>query len=116
MKNLWKAPEWMLNDTTFMVTGMTARYFHLLRRKSNALSRLLGSGTLTNLISDEIRYKNVKVYTCEEFLNDLKKNIWSELYTGKPIDFNRRGLQRTYVDLTFKSLSGGRRDRWPQHR
>jgi hypothetical protein len=101
--NLWYAPDWLVKDTMFKVTGMTADPF-IYAAQNNALSRLLGSGTLVNLINDEIRYKNEKIYTCEEFLNDLKKSVWSELYTGKAIEISRRNLQRMYVDLTFKSF------------
>lgn len=101
--NLWNAPEWLLNDTSWKVTGMTADIF-ISAAQSNALSRLLGSATLSNFINDETRYKGQEVYTCSAFLNDLKKSIWSELYTGKAIDINRRNLQRTYVDLTFNAF------------
>jgi hypothetical protein len=51
-----------------------------------------------------VEYKNDKVYTVAEFLNDLKKSIWSELYTNKPIDINRRNLQRVYVDVSFNAF------------
>jgi len=101
--NLWNAPEWLLNDTTWKVTGMSADIF-ISVAQSNALSRLLGSATLVNFISDEIRYKGQEVYTCSAFLTDLKKSIWSELYSGKAIDINRRNLQRTYVDLSFNAF------------
>lgn len=101
--NLWNAPEWLLKDTTWKVTGMAADIF-ISVAQSNALSRLLGSGTLVNFISDEIRYKGQEVYTCSAFLTDLKKSVWTELYTGKTIDINRRSLQRTYVDLSFNAF------------
>jgi hypothetical protein len=65
---------------------------------------LLGSGILNGLVRDEVRYKNEKVYTVTEFLNDLKKSVWGELYTNAPIDINRRNLQRLYVDVSFNAF------------
>jgi hypothetical protein len=71
--------------------------------QSNVLSRLQGSGILTELIKNEELHKK-DAYTCTEFLNDLKKNIWTELYTNKPININRRSLQRTYIANTVSSF------------
>ncbi len=56
------------------------------------------------LIRDELRYKDRKVYSCKEFLDDLKKGVWTELYSGKPIGQNRRNLQRTYLDMAFTAF------------
>lgn len=100
---LWNIPAWMINDTTYRVTGSTAEPYYG-SAQFGALSRLLGSGTLSNFIKDENRYKDRKVYTCSEFLDDLRKGIWTELYSHKPIDITRRNLQRTYLDVAFTAF------------
>lgn len=101
--NLWNVPVWLTSDTSFKVTGSSPEgYFGA--AQFNALSRLLGSGTLNNFIRDENRYKDRKVYTSAEFLNDMKRGVWTELYSGKPIDLNRRNLQRTYLDVAFTAF------------
>ncbi|MBA4168363.1 MAG: hypothetical protein H0X41_12620, partial [Chitinophagaceae bacterium] len=33
-----------------------------------------------------------------EYINDIKKEIWSELKTHKPIDNYRRNLQKSFVE------------------
>lgn len=98
--NLFHVPEWLINDTTFSLTGYSAEpYFQSAQYQT--LSRLMGSGMLINFIKNEARYKNRKLYTCAEFLDDLKKSVWTELYSGKTIDINRRNLQRMYIDDAF---------------
>jgi hypothetical protein len=100
---LWHIPDWLPADTSFQLTGSSAEIYFGTAQFS-ALSRMLGSGMLVNFINNENRYKNEKLYTCTEFLNDLKKSIWTELYSGAPIDLNRRNLQRMYVDLAFNAF------------
>ncbi|AEW00340.1 hypothetical protein A4D02_23725 [Niastella koreensis] len=100
---LFHVPDWLANDTTFKLTGYSAEIYFGTAQYS-ALSRLLGSGILNGLVKNEVDYKNEKVYTVSEFLNDLKKSVWNELYTNKPIDINRRNLQRSYVDLSFNAF------------
>jgi len=41
----------------------------------------MGSGMLIGFIKNEVRYKHKKVYGCAEFLDDLKRSVWSELYS-----------------------------------
>ncbi|MGN6417369.1 MAG: zinc-dependent metalloprotease [Pseudobacter sp.] len=101
--NLWNVPAWLTSDSSFKVTGSSPEPY-LSSAQFNALSRLLGSGTLNNFIRDEIRYKDRKVYTCAEFLNDMKRGVWTELYSGKGIDINRRNLQRIYIDVAFTAF------------
>jgi hypothetical protein len=38
-----------------------------------------------------------KVYTVGEFLDDLNKGIFTELYEGRNVDAYRRNLQKAYV-------------------
>ncbi len=98
--NLFNVPEWLTSDTSFSLTGYSAEpYFQSAQMMT--LARLMGSGTLINFIKNEERYKNRKVYTCTEFLSDLRKSVWSELYNHKPIDIIRRNLQRMYIDDAF---------------
>jgi len=51
------------------------------------------------LIMAANRYGEKNVYACPAFLNDLKKCIWSEIDSHKPITGYRKILQNTYVDI-----------------
>jgi hypothetical protein len=52
---------------------------------------------MARLIENEA-INGAKAYTLSEMMSDLKKGIWEELYTNKPIDVYRRNLQLAYID------------------
>ncbi|RFS19224.1 DUF5117 domain-containing protein [Chitinophaga silvatica] len=100
---LFKAPEWLSNDTLTALTGIEASSY-ISAGNYNVLMRLMGSGTITTLTRDEALNKGKKSYTASEMLDDLKKGVWTELYNNKPIDLNRRGLQKMYIDLSKRAF------------
>lgn len=100
---LFATPTWLINDTLTALTG-TEPFVHIIVAQSNVLMRLQGSGTLLTLIKNEELNKGVKTYKASEFLEDLKRSIWTELYTNKPIDIYRRNQQKTYVENSFKAF------------
>jgi hypothetical protein len=51
---------------------------------------------MQRLISSSNR--DASAYRLDEFMDDLKKGIWTELATRKPIDNYRRNLQKSYVE------------------
>ncbi len=99
---VFNIPAWILINKDFGLTKSNPSIY-LEVAQSNVLSRLQGSGILTVLIKNEEAHKK-DAYTYTEFLNDLKKNIWTELYAHKPIDMMRRSLQRTYIANTASSF------------
>jgi hypothetical protein len=99
----WNIPGWLIGDTSYRLTGSPVDPY-ISAVQFSALSRLLGSGTLTRFISDEMKYTDRKLYTVEEFLDDLRKGVWTELYSSKPINLYRRNLQRTYIDVAFTAF------------
>jgi hypothetical protein len=59
------------------------------------MGSLLGVGRLTRMAAMANRYDNA--YPLDEYFNDLKKGIWSELPARQKIDGYRRNLQKHYV-------------------
>lgn len=88
-------PTWLLDkEILARINGNPAAL--VLNRQEAALGRLLGVSTLTKLLNAETMYSNT--YTVTEYMNDMKKGIFSELYSRKPIDIYRRNLQKAYVN------------------
>ncbi len=71
------------------------------------LSSLLSSARFARLVEQEA-IDGRAAYTPLQFLEDLRKGIWSELYTTSSvrIDAYRRNLQRAYIDLIANRLNG----------
>lgn len=68
------------------------------------LSRLISKSTIDKMQQSEA-YNGTAAYTAIEMFDDLKKNIWSELYNGKPIDLYRRNLQKNYISALVNIIS-----------
>ena len=93
---LFNTPYWMiekdiLNKIEF--AGMTNRIRTV---QSSYLNNILDFGKMARMIENEALNGN-NAYTLENFMNDVKNGIWSELRNGKKIDVYRRNLQRTYI-------------------
>jgi len=94
--HLFNTPYWMiekdiLNKIEF--AGMTNRIRTV---QSSYLNNILDFGKMARMIENEALNGN-NAYTLENFMNDVKNGIWSELRNGKKIDVYRRNLQRTYI-------------------
>jgi len=94
--HLFNTPYWMiekdiLNKIEF--AGMTNRIRTV---QSSYLNNILDFGKMARMIENEALNGN-NAYTLENFMNDVKNGIWSELRSGKKIDVYRRNLQRTYI-------------------
>ncbi|WP_295116544.1 zinc-dependent metalloprotease [uncultured Chitinophaga sp.] len=100
---LFTTPTWLVNDTLTALTG-TDPFIHIVSGQHAALMKLQGSGMLIGLMKDEEMHKGVRTYKGTEFLEDLKRGVWSELYSNKPIDMFRRNLQKIYIDNSLKAF------------
>jgi len=94
-QQLFTTPTWMLD------TAIIARTYNdpvdLVRGMQSQLLGYLLSQDMLNTLGDKDASSGGKGYNPLEFLNDLQKGIWSELYTHKPVDIYRRNLQKLYV-------------------
>ncbi len=102
-KQLFETPRWMLDSRILdKISSPTSDQLGTIQ--DNALGSLLSVQRLNRLINSSSRFKNA--YGVDEFLNDLKKGIWSELLTKKQIDEHRRNIQKSYVERMTNILNG----------
>ena len=67
--------------------------------QGRVLSALVGNAKLQRLVEFEAMTPNKSnVYSLGEMLTDLRRGLWSEIYSGATIDAYRRRLQATYVE------------------
>ena len=105
-QQLFITPKWLLDKDILQRTGNDATTV-ILARQEPILDRLLSTGTLNKLLNASAMEGN-NAYQATDMMNDLKKGIFSEVYTHKPIDIFRRNLQKAYVkDLTELLSPGG---------
>lgn len=95
-QQLFTTPKWLVNQDLMNRTGSTGIGL-VMSVQTPVLGKILSVNTLNKLSAGEAALGNT-AYQPLEMLNDMKKAIFSEIYTHQPIDVYRRGLQRTYVD------------------
>lgn len=65
--------------------------------QTNALNSLLDVQRLYRLVASANRFGN-SAYSIDEMMEDVRKGVWSELSSKKPIDTYRRNLQKNYAE------------------
>ncbi|RYF96406.1 MAG: hypothetical protein EOO02_22175, partial [Chitinophagaceae bacterium] len=94
--NLFVTPTWLLNNDIYAKTGLNG-LTEIGKLQSGLLNNMLNSNTLNHLV-EAGTLPGASNYTVYELLTDLKKSIFTELSTRKPIDLYRRQLQQIYVE------------------
>ncbi len=102
-KNLFTTPTWLLNNEIFNRTGITGTSI-VSQVQDAVISRLLSTRILGKLSDAEAMLGN-STYQVTELLADLKKGIFTELTTAKPVDIYRRNLQKSYVSSLISLLA-----------
>ncbi len=107
-RNLFTTPAWLVNYDIYSRIG--GNPFNVIYNSDGSikvlsigymqdmlLNRLLSARNLNKLSESEAAAGN-NAYTLSEFISDLKKAVWTELSTRKPIDMFRRNLQKSYLN------------------
>jgi hypothetical protein len=82
----------------------------IITRINNAQSRVLSTvfddGRLNRLLEGEAVAQNKgDVYTLSSMLDDVRRGVWSEVYSGRPADAFRRSLQNDYLRIINDKLN-----------
>ena len=82
----------------------------MIARINNAQTRVLNTmfddGRLNRLLENEAVATNKSdVYTLSNLLDDVRRGVWSEVYSGRPADAFRRELQNDYLTTIANKLN-----------
>ncbi|MDG2368346.1 MAG: zinc-dependent metalloprotease [Flavobacteriaceae bacterium] len=94
---LFKTPTWMIDKNILNKIEFAGNVNRIRATQSRTLNSILDFGKMARLIENEA-INGAQAYTLSKMMSDLKKGIWKELYTNKPIDVYRRNLQLAYID------------------
>ena len=73
--------------------------------QARTLSALVQNAKLQRMVEFEAMTTNTaQVYSLGEMLTDLRKGLWSEIYSGQTIDAYRRRLQTTYLEAMASKI------------
>jgi len=96
-QQLFSTPTWLINNEIFSRTGGNSLTI-IGNIQDRTINRLFSTNTLGKLIQAETAIGN-NAYKITDLFSDLKKGIWSELGSKKPIDVYRRNLQKSYINI-----------------
>jgi hypothetical protein len=96
-------PDWLLDTAILNRTGQTSTGV-MASVQARVLERLLFPPLIFMSVARNDAVYGNKTYMMDDYLADLKKYIWTELYNNQPISLYRRSLQRTYIFYLLESL------------
>jgi hypothetical protein len=94
-RNLFETPTWLMNKKILDLTT-SPQTDQISTLQDNFLGSMLASSRLQRIIASSNRERST--YAIDEYFDDLKNGLWSELKTKKPIDNYRRNLQKGFVE------------------
>lgn len=96
-EQLFETPEWLINQDIFNKVEYDGNIERIRSMQQRALNNIMDFGRMQRLMENE-EINGREAYSLLDMMNDLRKGIWSEVYSGRKIDRYRRNLQRAYID------------------
>ena len=94
---LFDTPEWMLDQEIFSKTEYSGTIDRIRAMQVRTLENVLSLGKMARLIEHETAMGS-KAYTLTQMMSELRRGIWSEIYSGRSIDTYRRNLQKGHIE------------------
>ena len=110
-KQLFETPTWLLDKNVLNKITAPSNNERIQTIQSSVLNNLLDGQRLFKLAAASNRF-GIATYGIDEMMDDVKKGVWSELSSKKPIDGYRRNLQKVYAEklidlITPSNISSG---------
>src|SRR5210317_158595 len=96
-RELFQTPEWMLDQNIFNKIEYSGTVERVRGVQVRTLNNVLSLGKMARLIEHETAMGS-KAYTLTQMMSELRRGIWSEIYSGRAIDTYRRNLQKGHID------------------
>jgi hypothetical protein len=103
----FRAPRWALNPEILRRIEPVGVLDRIEASQTRVLTSLLSPARVLRL-SEQEAVDGAAAYAPLEFLADVRRGVWSEIYAGAstPIDAYRRNLQRAYVETLGSRVNG----------
>jgi hypothetical protein len=94
---LFVTPTWMLDKDLFSKVQSSGAIEDIRALQVRTLNGVLSTDRMARMIENET-LNGSKAYTLVSMFSELRKGVWSELYTRKSIDTYRRNLQKAHIE------------------
>lgn len=96
-ENAFSTPHWLLDKELLNRIEASGAIERIQNLQTRSLDNLLDEDRLKRMISNE-QMNGKAAYSATEFLEDLRKGVFQELYKAEEVDAYRRNIQRSFVD------------------
>lgn len=96
-EHAFTSPNWLIQEEIVKNVGPSGLVDQVRKLQSRQLNNLLRTDRLKRMVENEA-LNGKEAYVLDAMLADLRKGIWSEVYSGKKVDAYRRNLQRAHVE------------------
>jgi hypothetical protein len=103
--NAFKAPSWALNPEILRRIEPVGVLDRVEASQARVLNSLLSSARINRLV-EQHAVDGAAAYAPLDFLADVRKGVFSELYAGSAVDAYRRNLQRAYIETLSSRVNG----------
>lgn len=105
-KQLFEAPTWLLDEKVVNLISSPSEN-PIPSIQEQGLSSLMNSSRLQRIMNSSNR--DDQVFKIDEYLEEIKKIIFSDFTQRKPLDFYKRNLQKSFIDklLTLAGATTG---------
>lgn len=97
-KHAFTTPEWLLDQNILDRIEASGTIGRIQSLQTGSLGNLLDEDRLKRMVENE-EVNGKEAFTAIQLMNELRKGIFSELYSSRKTDAYRRNLQRSYVDI-----------------
>lgn len=94
---LFKTPTWMLDKDIFSKVQSSGAIEDIRSLQARTLNSILSTDRMARMIENET-LNGSKAYTLVSMFSELRKGVWSEIYSRKSIDTYRRNLQKAHIE------------------
>ena len=105
--NAFQTPDFLVVPDLLRRMESIGTLNRISRAQSSILSSVLNDARMSRLVEYQaLAATPAEAYSLGEMLGDVRRAVWSEIYTGAPkIDAYRRALQRAYVEQLGRRVS-----------
>jgi hypothetical protein len=96
-KHIFTTPSWLIDFNTLKQFNQDNVVDEVRAMQDGYINNLLTTGRFARIIDNTAQLGNA-TYTLDELVNDLRKNVYSELYEKKPTDWYKRNMQKILVE------------------
>jgi hypothetical protein len=105
-EQVFRTPQYLIVPTILRKLESDGNITRITNAQGRVLTGVLSNVKLQRMVEYEAMTSNKEsVYTVAEMLDELRHGLWSEVYSGKPIDAYRRHLQNTYTEAMAAKIN-----------